>query len=119
MNYSSRLQSEEMDILFDGILQLKSREECYRFFEDLCTIQELQELSQRFYVAILLRNNMKYSDIIKRSTASSATISRINKALHYGADGYNLVFDKMEESEIMPVIEGFEVSTRGRKKKKF
>lgn len=97
--YKSHLVSKEMDFLFDAILLLENREECYRFFEDICTIAEVKSIAQRLQVANLLMQKRTYTDIAKESGASTATISRVNKALNYGCDGYNLIFDKMDKLE--------------------
>ena len=87
----SDLHSEAADKLFDAILALKDREECYRFFEDLCTITEMQAMSQRFHVARLLRQGLVYNEVGRLSGASSATISRVNRSLQYGKGGYGIV----------------------------
>ncbi|MBQ5797420.1 MAG: hypothetical protein IIW15_05260 [Firmicutes bacterium] len=86
-----------MDDLFEAILSLENEEECYRFFEDICTIKELQSIAQRLEVAKLLREKKTYSDIEEITKASTATISRINKCLMYGSDGYNLILDRLEK----------------------
>lgn len=99
MGYEAKFQNEEIDKLFDAILKLESREECYRFFEDICTIKEIQSMSQRFQVAYLLDQEKTYSEIEKITGASTATISRINKCLVYGAEGYKLILDKMKNSD--------------------
>jgi len=91
----SDLRNETIDQLFDAILALKDREECYRFFEDLCTITELQAMSQRFHVAQLLRKGMVYNEVGQISGASSATISRVNRCLMHGAGGYTMILDRM------------------------
>lgn len=78
--------------LYETILQLKDLDECFRFFQDLCTVAELRAMEQRFDVAVLLDEGMIYNDILDKTGASSATISRVNRALHYGADGYQDVF---------------------------
>lgn len=83
-----------MDELFQGILSLSSVEECYNFFEDLCTITELRAMAQRFQVAKMLDEGQIYSDIVKETGASTATISRVNKCLIYGTDGYRMVLDR-------------------------
>ena len=94
------LRTEAADRLFDAVLTLKSREECYRFFEDICTVNELQALSQRFEVAHMLRNHQTYMDIAEQTGASTATISRVNRSLNYGHDGYDLVLRRLRgESE--------------------
>ncbi len=86
-----------MEQLFDGILQLQTKEECYAFFEDLCTINELMSLSQRMEVATMLREHRTYLDIAEKTGASTATISRVNRALNYGTDGYDLVLNRMHK----------------------
>ena len=95
----SDLHSEAADKLFDAILALESREECYQFFEDLCTITELQAMSQRFHVVRLLRPGMVYNEVGRLSGASSATISRVNRCLQHGAGGYPLLLDRLEAKE--------------------
>ena len=99
MAYETRFKSDETDRLFDAILKLKDREECYRLFEDLCTIKEIRSMAQRFQVAYLLSEEKTYSEIEKITGASTATISRINKCLSYGADGYQLILKRMKEDE--------------------
>lgn len=88
-----------MDRLFEGILSLNTKEECYTFFEDVCTINELLSLSQRFEVAEMLRNKVTYTEISERTGASTATISRVNRCLQYGTDGYSLVLDRLNAKE--------------------
>lgn len=95
---NSKIQDEQTDFLFDAILQLKNREECYRFFEDLCTVQEVKALSQRIVVAKMLKNKMVYSDIVEKTGASTATISRVKRSMDYGCDAYDMVFGRMEGS---------------------
>lgn len=97
--YQSKLQSSLLDHLFEVILQLETKEECYRFFEDICTIKELQDLGLRLEVAKLLNQGVSYVDIVQKTKASSATIARVNKALLYGADGYRLVLAKKAEKK--------------------
>ncbi len=92
---NKKLQTDAMEQLFDGILQLKNKEECYAFFEDLCTINELMSLSQRMEVATMLREHRTYLDIAEKTGASTATISRVNRSLSYGCDGYRMVFKKL------------------------
>ncbi len=94
---NEKLKSEMTDHLFEAILELRTIEECYNFFEDLCTVKEIQELSQRFEVAKLLFEGTKYSDITKRTGASPATISRVNRCLNYGADGYRTVLLRLKQ----------------------
>lgn len=81
----------------EAILALKTKEECYDFFEDLCTIPELKAMSQRLQVAKMLSENRVYSDIVKETGASTATISRVNRSLIYGKEGYDIVFKRLEE----------------------
>ncbi len=85
------------DMLFSAILKLSSIEECYNFFEDLCTIKEVQDMAQRLEVAKMLNENISYIKISEKTGASTATISRVNKCLVYGSDGYKLALEKMEE----------------------
>ncbi|MBR3355131.1 MAG: TrpR-like protein, YerC/YecD [Oscillospiraceae bacterium] len=87
-------RSEETDDLFRAILALENIDECYSFFDDLCTVPELKSFSQRYKVAKLLLEGKVYSDIVAETGASTATISRVNRSLAYGADGYRLVFEK-------------------------
>jgi TrpR-related protein YerC/YecD len=93
---SKNLKTEVVDQLFDAILCLKNREECYQFFEDVCTVNELMSLSQRFEVAKMLREQKTYLDIAEKTGASTATISRVNRSLNYGNDGYDMVFSRMD-----------------------
>lgn len=93
---SKNLRNEAVDQLFDAILCLENREECYTFFEDVCTVNELMSLSQRFEVAKMLREQKTYLDIAEKTGASTATISRVNRSLNYGNDGYDMVFSRME-----------------------
>lgn len=95
MAYNSRLKSEQTDALFEAILTLDTMDDCYRFFEDICTIKEIQGIAQRLEVAKQLRENKTYNEIEAETGASTATISRINRSLNYGADGYNLIFRKL------------------------
>ena len=96
---SKNLRTEAVDHLFEAILCLENKEECYTFFEDVCTINELLSLSQRFEVAGMLRNQKTYLDIAEKTGASTATISRVNRSLNDGNDGYDLVFKRMKEKE--------------------
>jgi len=93
---NKKLKSPALDLLFQAILQLKNERECYRFFEDLCTVPELKTLAQRFYVAALLAANESYAEIAKKTGASTATISRVKRSLYYGADGYRLALKKLQ-----------------------
>ena len=92
---NSKIKDENTDFLFDAILQLQSKEECYQFFEDLCTVSELKALSQRIVVAKMLSDKRVYSDIVAATGASTATISRVNRSLIYGCDGYDMVFSRL------------------------
>lgn len=96
MEYKSKLQSEELDLLFEAILKLNTIEECYRFFEDICTINEIKSLEQRLQVAKMLQDKKTYQEIANKTGASTATISRVNKALNYGSDGYKTVLERMD-----------------------
>ena len=96
---NNKLKNDAVDYLFDAVLQLQSKEECYNFFEDLCTVNELLSLSQRFDVAAMLRNKKTYLEIAEKTGASTATISRVNRSLHYGNDGYELIFQRMENKK--------------------
>ena len=91
--------NEDMDYLFEGILTLATKEECYAFFEDICTIKELQAMAQRFRVAWQLRANKNYNEIQADTGASSATISRVNKCLLYGDGGYAIALGRLEAKE--------------------
>ena len=90
---------QKSDLLYKAILMLETEEECYNFFQDLCTIPELRSMEQRYEVATLLNNGLIYNDILERTGASSATISRVNRSLIYGAGGYESVLEKMREQE--------------------
>ena len=92
---SRNIHNERTDRLLDGILSLQNREEAYRFFEDLCTVNELESLGQRFEVAGMLREDRTYQDIAQTTGASTATIGRVNRCLNYGTDGYVMVLDRM------------------------
>ena len=92
---SKKIRTEAVDELFDAILCLKDKEECYTFFEDVCTVNELLSLSQRFEVAKMLREHRTYLDIAEKTGASTATISRVNRSLNYGNDGYDRVFERL------------------------
>ena len=92
------IRTETVEQLFEAILKLENVEECYRFFEDICTINELLSLSQRFEVARMLTENKTYLEIAEQTGASTATISRVNRALNYGNDGYQMVFSRLEEN---------------------
>lgn len=91
----SKIKTPAVDHLFEAILTLKNPEECYTFFEDICTVNELLSLSQRFEVARMLRDQSTYLEIAEKTGASTATISRVNRSLNYGNDGYDMVFTRM------------------------
>ncbi len=93
----SKIKTKEVDFLFNAILQLENLDECYQFFEDLCTVNELKSLSQRIVVAKMLSEGRVYSEIVKATGASTATISRVNRSLEYGCDSYSMVFGRMDE----------------------
>ena len=96
---NDKIRDKNVDFLFDAILELRSKEECYNFFEDLCTVPELLAISQRIVVAKMLSDKAVYSDIVKATGASTATISRVNRSLKYGCDGYDLIFERIEEKK--------------------
>ena len=93
------IRNESVNHLFEAILCLENAEECYSFFEDICTVNELLSLSQRYEVARMLRNHNTYLEIAEKTGASTATISRVNRSLNYGSEGYELVFDRLEKRE--------------------
>ena len=92
---NNKITDEATDLLFKAILSLKNEEESYSFFEDLCTVPELKAMSQRIVVAKMLTDKNVYSDIVTKTGASTATISRVNRSLIYGCDGYEMVFDRI------------------------
>lgn len=94
---SKKIRTPEVEQLFTAILKLKDTEECFEFFEDLCTVNELLSLSQRFEVARMLREQRTYLEIAEKTGASTATISRVNRSLNYGNDGYDMVMKRIEE----------------------
>ncbi len=97
MGIDSKIKSQLTDELFEAILELRDVEECYKFFEDICTIKEIQAISQRLKVAQLLKEHKTYIEIEEQTHASTATISRVNKCLVYGADGYKLILERLKE----------------------
>lgn len=97
LKYKSKLKDKKIDRLFEAVLKLESEDECYRFFEDLCTVAELKSLAQRLQVAEMINKDFSYNSIAEESGASTATISRVKKSLNYGADGYKLVIKKLSE----------------------
>lgn len=96
---SRRLQDDNLNFLYKAILSLENIDECYDFFEDLCTIQELKAISQRLVVAKMLSEKCVYTDIVNATGASTATISRVNRSLQYGCDGYDKIFERIREKE--------------------
>ncbi len=97
-----KLRDELNDQLCHAVLELSNVEECYQFFEDICTIGELKAMSQRLEVARMLRDGHTYDDIVERTHASTATISRVKRCLNYGADGYGIVLGRLKEREKTP-----------------
>ena len=97
--FSSRLKSERVDMLAKAFLSLKSEEDCYRLFEDLFTIREVQDLSQRLEVAQMLNQKATYTEIVEKTGVSSATIGRVNRALNYGAGGYQQVLETLHKED--------------------
>ncbi len=95
-----KLHTPNTDFLYRAILKLKTPEECARFFEDMCTVRELQSLSQRVVVAKMLSDKAVYNDIVSATGASTATISRVKRSLEYGCDSYAMVFGRMEEEDV-------------------
>jgi TrpR-related protein YerC/YecD len=94
---ANKIKDDNVDFLFEAILNLQTLEECYDFFEDLCTVPELKALSQRIVVAKMLRDKKVYSDIVSATGASTATISRVNRSLQYGCNGYEEIFKRIEK----------------------
>ena len=95
---NQKIKTEAVDRLFDAVLCLNTREECYNFFEDLCTVNELLSLSQRFEVASMLKDKRTYLEIADKTGASTATISRVNRSLNYGNDGYEMIFERLKSN---------------------
>ncbi|MDR1028808.1 MAG: TrpR-like protein YerC/YecD [Clostridiales Family XIII bacterium] len=102
MPYRSKFKNEETELLFSAILSLETKEDCYRFFEDVCTAGELQAIAQRFRIAKFLSENLTYQEIEKRIPTSTATISRIKRSLKYGADGYKNAIEKLNRRDKNP-----------------
>ena len=96
---NKKIHTQSVDQLFDAILSLKDRSECYTFFEDISTINEILSLAQRLEVARMLRDNKKYLEIAEKTGASTATISRVNRSLNYGNDGYDMVFERIDKQQ--------------------
>jgi len=97
--FSSKLKSERVDKLAQAFLSLENEEDCYRLFEDLFTIREVQDLAQRLEVAQLLSGKATYTEIVEKTGVSTATIGRVNRALNYGAGGYELVLERLNKEE--------------------
>ncbi len=98
MDQNPNKKDEMMTKLFDAILTLDTKDECYKFFVDLCTVNELKAMSQRLEVARMLKNHYTYNEIVETTGASTATISRVNRSVNYGENGYSIVFDRLKES---------------------
>ena len=96
-----KIRSDSMDLLFEAILTLDSVEDCYKFFDDLCTSIELKSFAQRLHVAKLLDEHRVYNSIVTETGASTATISRVNRSLKDGNDGYNIVFDRLKKKNLL------------------
>lgn len=96
---NSKIRDELTDKLFEAVLLLKNLDDCYNFFEDICTIAEIKALAQRLEVAKMLREKKTYTDISEKTGASTATISRVNRCLIYGADGYNMILDRLAQKQ--------------------
>lgn len=97
--YQSKMEGKEMDFLCEAFLSIKTKEECYRFFDDICTITEIKALEQRLHVAKMLKEKKTYHEIAAETGASTATISRVNRCLNYGSDGYQIILSRLEEKE--------------------
>lgn len=97
---TKKIRTPEVDHLFEAILTLEDKEECYRFFEDVCTVNELLAFAQRYEVAKMLREKHTYLEIAEQTGASTATISRVNRSLNYGNDGYDMVFERLKKDNI-------------------
>lgn len=93
------IHTEAVEDLFKAILTLENEEECFKFFEDVCTVNELLSIAQRFAVARMLKEKYTYLEVAEKTGASTATISRVNRSLNYGQDGYELVFKRLDKKE--------------------
>ncbi|MBQ9700138.1 MAG: TrpR YerC/YecD [Lachnospiraceae bacterium] len=96
---TKKIRTEEVDHLFEAILTLENKDECYQFFEDVCTVNELLSLAQRYEVARMLRNKNTYLEIADKTGASPATLSRVNRSLNDGNDGYDMVSERLTKKE--------------------
>ncbi len=94
--YKSKFENPEIDGLFSAVLALRNLEDCYRFFEDICTVNEIKSMAQRLEVAKMLKSGATFSSIEEKTGASSATISRVNRCLQYGADGYKMILERLK-----------------------
>jgi len=97
MTYDSRLKDKFTEDLFEAILLLQNKEDCYRFFEDICTVAEIKAMAQRLEVAKMLDRDLTYTDIAEKTGASTATISRVKRCLFFGADGYRAILDRLKK----------------------
>lgn len=93
---NSKIKDVHTDSLFEAVLALENMDECYNFFEDVCTVAEIKAMAQRLEVAKMLKKGRTYSEICEKTGASTATISRVNRCLNYGADGYNTIIDRLQ-----------------------
>ncbi len=98
---NSKIKGEDIELLFECILKLENKDECYKFFEDIATITELKSLSQRIWVAKLLKEKKTYTEIAEETGASTATISRVNRCLNYGSDGYKIILDRINNEKVV------------------
>ena len=103
---NDKLKDAATDLLFSAVLSLRSINECYAFFEDICTIAELKSLTQRLHVAMMLQKGRTYTEICDETGVSTATISRVNRSLEYGADGYKTVLDRLAAAALQPELTG-------------
>ena len=94
---SKSVRTESVNHIFEAILTLENKEECYKFFEDVCTVNEILSFAQRYEVAKMLREKHTYLEIAEKTGASTATISRVNRSLIYGNDGYDMVFERLKK----------------------
>lgn len=101
---NEKLKDSATDLLFAAILSLKDNKECYAFFEDICTVAEIKSLAQRLHVAVMLHQGRTYAEICDATGVSTATISRVNRSLEYGADGYQTVLDRLETEGLLNEI---------------
>lgn len=99
INMGKSVRTQAVNELFEAVLTLQTKEECFAFFEDVCTVNELLSLAQRFEVAKMLTEGKTYMEVAEQTGASTATISRVNRSLNYGKDGYEIVFARMKEND--------------------